>query len=157
MLKFSRLAALAAALLVVSACGDSNPVAPRIEDADFAPSLGVDLTLMERKASGLYIQELNEGTGTPASFGNYVDVRYTGWLVNGTRFDSNVDPEGDLLEVLLGAGRVIDGFGEGLRGIRPGGRRKLVIPPRLGYGKQKQGDIPANSILVFEVEAVNVR
>jgi len=151
----SRLAALVAVLLVTS-CGDSNPVAPRIEDVTFHPSLGVDLSRMERRASGLYIETLAVGTGTPAGRGSTVLAWYTGWLIDGSQFDSNLSNEEPYSFTLI-AGGIIDGFGEGMRGMQPGGKRRLVIPPSLGYGSTKTGDIPANSILVFEIEVVEVR
>ncbi|MDR0787244.1 MAG: FKBP-type peptidyl-prolyl cis-trans isomerase [Gemmatimonadota bacterium] len=156
---FPRLAVLAT-LFVITACSD--PLAPKIKDATFAPELGIDLSRFERRASGLYIQELVEGTGPDAGGFSTVKAWYTGWLVNGVQFDTRVclpDDDGECTAdpaVFSPSGAVIAGFAEGIRGMRAGGKRLLIIPPSLGYGNRSQGSIPRNSILVFEIEVVSV-
>jgi FKBP-type peptidyl-prolyl cis-trans isomerase len=80
-----------------------------------------------------------------------VEVHYTGWLVNGTKFDSSKD-HGAPFSFLLGARQVIKGWDEGVAGMKPGGVRKLIVPPELGYGSRPTGPIPANSTLIFEVQ-----
>lgn len=109
------------------------------------------------------IDERN-GTGAVASPGSDVTVHYTGWLYDekapnqrGTKFDSSVD-RGEPLTFLLGAGRVIRGWDEGVAGMRVGGRRVLMIPPEYGYGRQGAGGvIPPHGSLVFDVELLAVK
>jgi FKBP-type peptidyl-prolyl cis-trans isomerase FkpA len=103
-------------------------------------------------ASGLIIEDLQVGTGAEAAAGQYVSVHYTGWLTDGTKFDSSKD-RGDPFEFPLGAGHVIRGWDEGVQGMKVGGSRKLTIPSNLGYGPRGAGGvIPPNATLVFEVE-----
>ncbi len=106
--------------------------------------------------SGLKYLELAVGDGTQAKSGDRVEVHYTGWLLDGTKFDSSVD-RGRPFAFPLGAGRVIRGWDEGVAGMKVGGKRKLVIPPGLGYGDRGAGGvIPPNATLVFEVELLKV-
>jgi FKBP-type peptidyl-prolyl cis-trans isomerase FkpA len=105
---------------------------------------------------GLEIQDLKVGDGAEAVKGKKVSVHYTGWLTNGTKFDSSKD-RGDPFEFPLGGGRVIKGWDEGVQGMKVGGKRKLTIPPGLGYGARGAGGvIPPNATLVFEVELLGV-
>jgi FKBP-type peptidyl-prolyl cis-trans isomerase FkpA len=107
-------------------------------------------------ATGLVIEELAVGAGDAASAGQRVTVHYTGWLADGTKFDSSKD-RGDPFVFPLGAQRVIAGWDEGVQGMRVGGVRKLTIPPALGYGARGAGGvIPPNATLVFEVELLGV-
>ena len=107
-------------------------------------------------ASGLTIEDITVGTGAAAAAGQKVKVHYTGWLTNGTKFDSSKD-RGDPFEFPLGGGRVIKGWDEGVQGMKIGGKRKLTIPPALGYGARGAGSvIPPNATLVFEVELLGV-
>jgi FKBP-type peptidyl-prolyl cis-trans isomerase FkpA len=107
-------------------------------------------------ASGLTIEDVTVGTGAVAAAGQKVKVHYTGWLTNGTKFDSSKD-RGDPFEFPLGGGRVIKGWDEGVQGMKIGGTRKLTIPPALGYGARGAGGvIPPNATLVFEVELLGV-
>ena len=122
----------------------------------FAASLGIDLTQMTKTATGLYWRDLTVGTGTTATVGTRASVRYTGWLANGTQFDSNVSNSAPLT-VLLGAQAVIAGFDEGIRGMKIGGQRQVIIPPNLGYGTAGSGAIPGNAIIVFRIELVAVQ
>jgi FKBP-type peptidyl-prolyl cis-trans isomerase len=106
--------------------------------------------------SELQIEEMTVGTGPEAKSGQKVSVHYTGWLTNGSKFDSSVD-RGKPFQFQLGAGQVIAGWDQGVSGMRVGGRRKLTIPPHLGYGARGfPGAIPPNSVLVFEVELLGV-
>jgi FKBP-type peptidyl-prolyl cis-trans isomerase FkpA len=103
-------------------------------------------------ASGLIIEDLVAGTGTEAAAGQEVTVHYTGWLTDGKKFDSSKDRD-DPFVFPLGGGRVIRGWDEGVQGMKVGGKRKLTIPPGLGYGARGAGGvIPPNATLVFEVE-----
>ena len=107
-------------------------------------------------ASGLMIEELVTGDGKTASSGDEVTVHYTGWLTNGRKFDSSVDRR-DPFRFALGQGNVIAGWDEGVEGMRVGGKRKLTIPPQLGYGSYGAGGvIPPDATLVFEVELLGV-
>lgn len=102
--------------------------------------------------TGLKIEELVEGEGDLAESGMQVQVHYTGWLTNGEKFDSSLD-RNEPFGFSLGKGEVIRGWDEGVQGMRVGGKRKLTIPPQLGYGEAGAGGvIPPNATLVFEVE-----
>ena len=106
--------------------------------------------------SGLIYEDLAVGDGKTARTGSDVLVHYTGWLTDGTKFDSSLD-RGDPFGFPLGQGQVISGWDEGVEGMRVGGKRKLTIPPALGYGAYGAGGvIPPNATLVFEVELLAV-
>jgi FKBP-type peptidyl-prolyl cis-trans isomerase len=107
--------------------------------------------------SGLKYVDIVVGTGRVAAAGNLVTVHYTGWLTNGTKFDSSVDRR-DPFSFPIGSGKVIKGWDEGVAGMKIGGKRKLTIPPQLGYGSRGAGGvIPPNATLVFDVELLEVR
>jgi FKBP-type peptidyl-prolyl cis-trans isomerase len=104
----------------------------------------------------LSVQDLVVGTGAEATSGKKVQVHYTGWLTDGKKFDSSLD-RGKPFGFTLGAGQVIQGWDKGVAGMRVGGKRKLTIPPELGYGGRGAGNvIPPNATLVFEVELLEV-
>jgi FKBP-type peptidyl-prolyl cis-trans isomerase len=106
--------------------------------------------------SGLQIVEIEAGTGPEARTGQEVTVHYTGWLTNGTKFDSSRD-RGEPFKFGLGRGQVIRGWDEGVAGMKVGGRRRLVIPPELGYGARGAGGaIPGGATLLFNVELLGV-
>lgn len=106
--------------------------------------------------SELKIEDLTVGAGSEAATGNTVEVHYTGWLTSGEQFDSSVGRSP--FSFRLGAGQVIAGWDRGVAGMKVGGKRRLTIPPELGYGKAGfPGAIPPNSVLVFEVELLGVR
>ncbi len=107
--------------------------------------------------SELIIEDLTVGDGATAAAGQSVSVHYTGWLTDGTKFDSSVD-RNDPFEFNLGHGQVIAGWDQGVAGMQIGGKRKLTIPPELGYGSRGAGGvIPPNATLVFEVELLALR
>jgi FKBP-type peptidyl-prolyl cis-trans isomerase FkpA len=107
-------------------------------------------------ASGLVIEEISAGSGEAARAGQHVSVHYTGWLTDGTKFDSSKD-RGDPFDFPLGARHVIAGWDEGVQGMQVGGVRKLTIPPNLGYGARGAGGvIPPNATLKFDVELLGV-
>ncbi len=107
--------------------------------------------------SGLKYIDMAEGTGETPKKGQTVSVHYTGTLENGKKFDSSVD-RGQPLEFLIGEGKVIKGWDEGLASMKVGGKRKLIIPPALGYGvRGSPPNIPPNSILLFDVELLGVK
>ena len=112
---------------------------------------------MTQTASGLRYEDVQEGTGETARKGHHVVVHYTGTLENGRKFDSSRD-RGKPFEFALGTGTVIQGWDEGVAGMKVGGRRTLVIPSQLGYGVHGAGGvIPPNATLVFDVELLEVR
>jgi FKBP-type peptidyl-prolyl cis-trans isomerase len=100
-------------------------------------------------------EDLVVGTGDEAVSGKTVTVNYVGTLTDGTKFDASAD-HGQPFSFQLGAGRVIEGWDKGVVGMKVGGKRKLTIPPDMGYGAQAVGSIPANSTLVFEIELLKV-
>jgi FKBP-type peptidyl-prolyl cis-trans isomerase len=107
-------------------------------------------------ASGLKYADEKVGDGAEAKKGQVVRVHYTGYLTNGTKFDSSRD-RGEPFEFKLGAGMVIKGWDEGVAGMKVGGKRKLQIPPELGYGKRGAGKvIPPDAELIFDVELLEV-
>jgi FKBP-type peptidyl-prolyl cis-trans isomerase len=112
----------------------------------------------QQNGSGLMIEEVKAGDGALATKGKTVSVHYTGTLTNGTKFDSSHD-RGQPIEFVLGAGMVIKGWDQGIDGMKVGGKRKLTIPPELGYGARGTpgGPIPPNATLVFDVELVAVK
>jgi len=106
----------------------------------------------------LKIDELKVGSGAEAVAGKAVTVHYTGWLTDGKKFDSSVD-RGQPFKFNLGAGMVIKGWDQGVAGMKVGGKRKLFIPPNMGYGERGTpgGPIPPNATLIFEVELLGVQ
>jgi len=107
-------------------------------------------------ASGLVIEEITIGDGATAEVGQTVSVHYTGWLTDGQKFDSSLD-RNEAFEFPLGKRWVIAGWDEGVQGMKIGGKRKLTIPPELGYGPRGAGGvIPPNATLVFEVELLGL-
>lgn len=134
--------ALAAMLVLgAAACGDS-------------PSAPVNLARFSQT-------DLIVGTGPEAVSGSRIKVNYAGWLYNAARPDAkggqfDFSAPGQPLTFTLGVGQVIAGWDQGLIGMKVGGQRRLVIPPSLGYGGARQGPIPANATLVFDVELVEV-
>lgn len=119
-----------------------------VEETKFAASLKVDLAASTKLDSGLYFQDLSVGTGAEAMAGQKVTMRYTGWLADGTQFDSN---QAEGFQFTLGAGEVITGWDQGVPGMKVGGVRKLIIPSELAYGASGVGPIPPNANLVFDV------
>ncbi len=159
--------ALLATSLVLSACasggsagsaGGGGPAAggSPAETATYAPALAVDLAAMTRTGSGVYVRDLRPGSGRAAARGMRVAVRYTGWLPDGTPVDSTTAAEAPVA-FRLGEREVIGGWEQGLLGMRVGGRRQLVVPPRLGYGSRRVGAVPPNSVLVFAIDLVDAR
>jgi FKBP-type peptidyl-prolyl cis-trans isomerase len=128
-----------------------QPIAGDIERTTFDPALAVHLDQMVKRASGLYVQDVTMGTGSIATRGRTAVVRFTGWRADGKQFD-----DGEVT-VSLGSRQTIAAWEEGLLGMRVGGKRRLVVPPNLGYGARGAGkDIPPNSVLVFDMALQSV-
>ena len=104
----------------------------------------------------LIIEDIIVGQGAEAVKYSIVTINYTGWLEDGTKFDSSLNPGREPLRFTLGAGQMIQGFDQGILGMKVGGKRKLTIPPNLGYGSQDKGIIPPNSTLIFELDLLIV-
>lgn len=184
-LKFIISAALAATLALGIACGDDDdtpdtpgdgvtpaaraeptpcvPIAPtgitgQAPDSDGnAPGIPPLTGQAVSTASGLkYIDEV-VGTGSPVDPCQVVTVHYTGWLADGTKFDSSVD-RGRPYPLTLGVRSVIPGWDEGLASMNVGGKRRLILPPSLGYGERGSPPrIPPNAVLIFDVEILDAR
>ena len=106
-------------------------------------------------ASGLQYWDIKIGTGALAGTSKQVKVHYTGWLLNGKKFDSSLDA-GRPIEFELGTGQVIKGWDQGILGMKVGEKRKLVIPPGMAYGPAGRPGIPPNSTLLFDVEMLAI-
>lgn len=104
----------------------------------------------------LKIEDQKIGSGKQVKSGDTVTIHYKGTLLNGKQFDSSYD-RGEPFETQIGTGQVIKGWDLGVVGMKIGGKRKLTIPPSLGYGDQIVGPIPANSTLIFEVELIDIK
>jgi FKBP-type peptidyl-prolyl cis-trans isomerase FkpA len=142
-------------LLVSVACGgdDGTPTSPTPPAPSPSPSVGLDVPFST--------EDLIVGTGQEAMNDDTLSVGYTGWLYDpnaaenkGMEFDSR--PATNPFQFVLGAGRVIAGWDQGVLGMRVGGLRRLVIPPELGYGDAGQGPIPGDATLLFEVDLVGI-
>jgi peptidylprolyl isomerase len=152
---------LCAFLVPLLGCGEDGPEAnPDSGDptkVTYAAELNVDLAAMTLLPSGVYIQDLGApGTGAEAVALKRVQVHYSGWLPDGRQFDTSAG--GPPITFTLGAGEVIDGWDDGILGMKVGGKRKLVIPASRAYGEDGvPGVIPPYSVLVFDTELVFVR
>jgi FKBP-type peptidyl-prolyl cis-trans isomerase FkpA len=163
----TRLALLSGlAVLLVAACGYPDPAvatgpAATTEETTPTPAGGTDDfnegagKTPVKFPDGLQIIDLKVGDGPVVPAGATVKVQYTGWLTSGKKFDSSRE-RNEPFETSLSAGQIIDGWAEGVPGMRVGGRRKLIIPPSLAYKDQAQGPIPANSTLVFTIEMLEI-
>ena len=107
-------------------------------------------------SNGLVIEDIKIGEGQEVEKFNIVTVNYTGLLEDGTKFDSSLNPGRTPFRFTVGAGQVIKGWDEGLIGMKVGGKRKLTIPPELGYGSRDNGPIPAKSTLIFEIDLLGI-
>jgi len=136
----------------------AQPPAPAVQQPTKPSGPPVSTVKEVTTSSGLKYQDLVVGNGPMAEDGTPVVVNYTGWLTDGTKFDSSYDPGRQPLPFTIGAGNVIRGWDEGVKGMRVGGKRKLTIPPDLAYGARGYPPvIPPNSTLIFEVEFLAVK
>jgi FKBP-type peptidyl-prolyl cis-trans isomerase FkpA len=143
--------------LAVLACGGSTAPAPPSDPATetYAPALGVDISQMTKVSDQLFFLDVVAGTGASATRGSFISTNYTGWLVNGSKFDSNAGKPP--IQFTLGQGAVIPGWDIGISGMKVGGTRRLVIGSSLAYGSSGSGSIPPSATLVFDVQLVGVR
>ncbi len=144
---------LAGVLLAGCESKTGPPPVLSVHEVEFHEDLGVDLSVMEERPSGLWLHDEVEGSaeGPEVEAASHVGVHYTGWLPDGTQFDTS--DGGPPLRFVPEEGRLIPGFIEGVMGMRLGGERLILIPPHLGYGEQGAGGglIPPNSWLVFRI------
>ncbi len=174
-MNFRVLGLLVGALLALAACGYADPYSSNGPVANESPvyqspSPGIDdfhagdgmpaITYPD----GLKVIDLKKGTGAIAQTGDSVVVEYSGWLTDGTLFDSTRSRNNQPFPFTIGQGQVIAGWEEGVPGMAAGGQRKLIIPPALAYGSQGSQDpntgaqiIPPNATLVFEIELLSVQ
>lgn len=144
------------AFVALTGCRGDSTAPVLVENTIFAEALGVDLSAMTRTGTGLYYQDLETGDGAIAQTGQRVTVHYNAWLSDGRKIDSSID-RNTPFSFDLGARSVILGWEQGVPGMRVGGRRRLIVPPSLGYGAQPYGGIPGNSVLVFDIELLGVQ
>lgn len=168
--RFPRLVGTFAATLALAGCGDAAPggsvaeglrAPPMPEEAvlpelvDYHPDLMVTISEMKLHPSGVLWEDAVVGVGDSLDVDMTAVVHYTGWFPNGTEFDSSRGNTPFTFRV--GAGEVIDAWDVGVIGMRVGGKRKLVVPPDMGYGADGFSTIPGNTILVFEIELLEIR
>lgn len=159
---------LVALAVTLAACAPDAPPAEEAQPADTTaaaapPPAGdafiqPDTMQMQRSETGLFVQDLHEGTGEPLQAGQNAVVHYTGWLIDGTKFDSSRDRGEPYVVEQVGQAPVIPGWNQGLQGMKVGGHRLLVIPPALGYSVGGMPPvIPPNATLVFQIELVRIQ
>ena len=135
----------------------ATPVTPGAMTFDISTDKSIEVATANGGSSRIKYKDLKVGDGTIAENGKVAMVQYTGWLTDGTKFDSSLD-HGEPLQFRIGEGRVIQGWERGVLGMRVGGRRRLVIPPDLAYGERGYPPvIPGNATLVFEIEMVGLQ
>jgi FKBP-type peptidyl-prolyl cis-trans isomerase FkpA len=155
--------------LVFPACGEGTPDSPPppvlspdlgvdVAEVTFDAELGIRLDEMTRSEEGIYIDDIRDGRGAAASPGRQVVVEYRAWLPDGTLFEERPSPEGfGPSAFVLGENAPVPGLNAGIEGMRPGGVRRLVVPPEHGYGLVgRPTGVPAGSTLVFEVRLLRV-
>lgn len=151
---------LLAAAVLMAACVEAPEPTPAVsgqpEELTYAPELNVTLDSAELRPSGMYVHDVVVGTGALADSMSTAEVHYTGWLADGSKFDSSRDRQ-ETFRFTVGIGQVIGGWDEGVRGMRVGGKRQLIVPPKLGYGDIGAAPaIPRMATLVFEIELVGL-
>ena len=144
---------LLVAAIAIPACSQKEA---QVASEEKKPAATTSANLV-KTPSGLAYEDLVAGSGNTPAPGKQVTVHYTGWLENGTKFDSSVD-RNEPFTFTIGAGQVIPGWDEGVMTMKIGGKRRLVIPPQLGYGAAGAGGvIPPNATLIFEVILLDVK
>lgn len=146
--------ALLLGTLLLSACLNLNVDSPEEHPSDpttetFDPALQVDLSTMQRTAGGVYYKDLKVGTGDTLTTQQTIIVNYSAFVTNGARFGQGTGTSLFLPQTILG-------FQDGVKGMREGGERQLVIPSALGYGASPNAPVPPNSTLIFDVVLVSI-
>jgi FKBP-type peptidyl-prolyl cis-trans isomerase len=140
-------------IAALAACTPSEPAGPSYPaNESYAASLQVNIPAMTKVDTNLYYQDVTVGTGAVASVNKLVTVTYAGYLTNGTSFDS-----GTLTDQPLNNSNLIEGWVQGISGMKVGGKRKLVIGSNYAYGARGNGPVPGNATLVFDVELKGVK
>lgn len=153
-----RAASLLAALLFSLPIGASaqelklKPIIP-LGGLKLAPALGIVEDSLRMVGRGVYLRDVQVGNGEPVDSTSEISLHFVGMLTNGKIFTAT---SAQPFRFRMGTGQVIDGWEDGLRGMRVGGRRQLVIPPFLGYGGEAYGEIPADATLVFDITLVEL-
>lgn len=148
--------------LAAAACSPSIVAGPEpITDpalATYAARLGIDIATFTKTSSGLYVKDVPAGWGSvPADTGDTVTVDYTGYLTDGRIFDASRANGGTPVNFIVGVSQLVAGFQEGLVGLRVGGKRRLILPPSLAYGRVGTASVPPNAILIFDITVHGVR
>ncbi len=172
--RFALVAAVVASPIIIALVlilfvidGDGDGAETPIVSASPTPQIGATVTIPDEgpplvtgeptfSETGLGIIDIVEGTGQTPEAGQTLAVHYTGWLSDGTKFDSSLD-RGTPFELALGAGQVIAGWDEGLATMKVGGKRRLIIPADLAYGEAERSGIPPNSELTFDIELLEIK
>ena len=154
---FARTAMVFSTVVAAAGCTSSEPADRPSNPAtdSYATSLGINTAQFTKLTDDVLYRDVAVGSGEEAAAGKTIRVTYTGWLPNGHEFDSN---EGEApFQLTLGAGLVVQGWEEGIVGMRPGGKRRLLIGSGAGYGRTGKGDIPPNTTMVFDITLVSVQ
>ncbi len=138
-----------------AALAAASQAKPKVEPTIVANSPPTPVGQPTTTASGLIYETMREGAGQTAKSGDSVEMHYTGTLADGKKFDSSLDRK-QPLPLTLGTGAVIQGWDEGIPGMKVGEKRKLIIPPNLGYGERGKGSVPPNATMTFEVELIKI-
>jgi peptidylprolyl isomerase len=145
---------LLAGALALAACAPA--VSPPLPPTVFAPALDVQLEAMVATASGVRYRDLREGSGLAATAGRRAEILYGVFLPDGTQVDAHLDRTRPVT-FTIGSGEMIRGIDQGVRGMRPGGLRQVVVPPHLAYGNRGREGVPPGSTLVFLIELASAR
>ena len=162
--RFTFMRRVGAALMGLAAAAScSNPAAlpegpvPDPLSATYAASLGINISEYQVTTNGAFTRDSAIGGGAAAILGKRVTLRYIGYLTNGVVFDKNTAATDSSFVFTVGGGGVNQGFDDGVTNMRVGGRRMVIIPPKLGYGATPKAGIPANSILIFWISLTAVQ
>jgi FKBP-type peptidyl-prolyl cis-trans isomerase len=146
-----------AVVLAMVGCTSSEPADRPSNPAtdSYAASLGINMSQFTKLSDDILYRDLSVGTGTVAAPGMTIRVTYTGWLPNGNEFESN---EGESpFQFTLGTGLVVQGWDQGIVGMRAGGKRRLLIGSGAGYGRTGKGDIPPNTTMIFDITLLSAQ